>query len=68
MDRDTSTAMDVDEDKYEGKVNAANALNLSDSEEEEEMEDIIDDFSRGMRMEEVRTLSFYAFLLCLTLL
>ena len=29
-----------------GDINLANALDLSESEEEEEMEDIIDDFSR----------------------
>lgn len=30
-----------------GDIDLANALNLSESEEEEEMEDIIDDFSQG---------------------
>lgn len=30
-----------------GDINLANALDLSESEEEEETEDIIDDFSRG---------------------
>jgi DNA-directed RNA polymerase III subunit RPC4 len=29
-----------------GDINLANALDLSESEEEEELEDIIDDFSR----------------------
>ena len=29
-----------------GDINLANALDLSESEEEEEMEDIVDDFSR----------------------
>lgn len=39
----------------DGRVNMANALNLSDSEEEEELEDIIEDFTANVNMEVVRT-------------
>lgn len=48
-------AMDVDDDDETvvAKVNLANALNLSDSEEEEELEDIIEDFTQAMNMEAV---------------
>ena len=37
--------MDVDEAEEAGNVNLANAVDLSESEEEEELEDIIDDFA-----------------------
>ncbi len=43
-----------EEDAESLKVNLANAVHLSDSEEEEEMEDIIDDFSLNMNMDIVR--------------
>ncbi|KAJ3536397.1 hypothetical protein NM688_g6845 [Phlebia brevispora] len=42
--------MEIDEEAP-GKVNLANAVHLSDSEEEEEMEDIIDDFELAMNMD-----------------
>ncbi|KAI0091696.1 RNA polymerase III RPC4-domain-containing protein [Irpex rosettiformis] len=38
----------IDEDSGEAKVNLANALNLSDSEGEEELEDIVHDFASRM--------------------
>ncbi|OCH93642.1 hypothetical protein OBBRIDRAFT_885313 [Obba rivulosa] len=44
-------AMDVDEPRAE-EVNLANAVDLSESEEEEELEDIIDDFSLANETEE----------------
>lgn len=44
--------MDVGEGMKE-EVNLANALDLSDSEDEEELEDIIDDFSVTAEVEEV---------------
>ena len=47
--------MDVDEEEDVDQVNLANALNLDDSEEEEEMEDIIDDFSHGIYTNNVGT-------------
>ena len=50
--------MDVDEeeeDEEPEKINLANAVHLSDSEEEEELEDIIDDFATAMNMETART-------------
>ena len=48
--------MEVEEEEEEtSKVNLANAVHLSDSEEEEEMEDIIDDFALNMSMDTVRT-------------
>lgn len=43
----------MDEDEESSKVNLANAVHLSDSEEEEEMEDIIDDFALAMNMDTV---------------
>lgn len=46
---------DSAEDSGEAKVNLANALNLSDSEEEEEMEDIIHDFASRLDVNTVRT-------------
>lgn len=46
--------MEVDEEaEDEQKVNLANAVDLSESEEEEELEDIIDDFALANDMEEV---------------
>lgn len=39
--------MTTDEPPVEEEVNLANAVDLSESEEEEELEDIIDDFSTG---------------------
>ena len=50
------TAMDVDTPdapEDDGKVNLANAVHLSDSEEEEEMEDIIHDFAAQMDFDAV---------------
>lgn len=47
--------MDVDrDDTPEEAVNMANAVDLSESEEEEELEDIIDDFAQTQVREEVR--------------
>ena len=43
--------MDVDEDV---QVNLANALDLSESEDEEELEDIIDDFAAANMGDDVR--------------
>lgn len=48
VDRSRSTSEET------GDVNLANALHLSDSEEEEELEDIIDDFADATSMETVR--------------
>ena len=45
-------AMEVDEAQEEA-VNMANAVDLSESEEEEELEDIIDDFAQVHEQEEV---------------
>ena len=45
-------AMEVDEAQEEA-VNMANAVDLSESEEEEELEDIIDDFAQVQEQEEV---------------
>ena len=50
--------MDVDVDRDESPeegVNMANAVDLSESEEEEELEDIIDDFAQAQAQEDVRT-------------
>lgn len=38
-----------------GEVDLANALDLSESEDEEEMEDLIDDFAAGGDIDDVRT-------------
>ena len=48
--------MDVDRDESpeEEAVNMANAVDLSESEEEEELEDIIDDFAQSQEQDEVR--------------
>lgn len=46
------------EEAGDNKVNLANALNLSDSEEEEELEDIIEDFAQAMDMDLVRRAGF----------
>ena len=51
--------MDVDVDRDESPeegVNMANAVDLSESEEEEELEDIIDDFAQAQAQEDVRIL------------
>lgn len=45
--------MDITPEPQE-EVNLANAVDLSDSEEEEELEDIIDDFAFANEAEEVR--------------
>ncbi|CCM02436.1 uncharacterized protein FIBRA_04535 [Fibroporia radiculosa] len=45
-------AMDVDVTPEPAEVNLANAVDLSESEEEEELEDIIDDFALGNDVEE----------------
>ncbi|KAI0343222.1 hypothetical protein BDW22DRAFT_1394091 [Trametopsis cervina] len=63
---DAPAPMDEDEDvageEGETKVNLANALNLSDSEEEEELEDIIDDFAAvNMEDADVRQERLYFF-------
>ena len=48
-------AMDVDrESTPEEEVNMANAVDLSESESEEELEDIIDDFALAQEQEDVR--------------
>ena len=50
-------AMDVDTDRDESPeegINMANAVDLSESEEEEELEDIIDDFAQAQTQEDVR--------------
>jgi hypothetical protein len=47
--------MDIDEAAERGEVNLANALDLSESEEEEELEDIIDDFAT-QAVDEVRSI------------
>ena len=52
-ERAQSGGSDSAEDSGEAKVNLANALNLSDSEEEEEMEDIIHDFAAQMDFDAV---------------
>ena len=52
--RDKSASMEIVEEDDESKVNLANAVHLSDSEEEEEMEDIIDDFANAMYIDPVR--------------
>ena len=51
--------MDVDADRDESPeegINMANAVDLSESEEEEELEDIIDDFAQAQAQGDVRIL------------
>lgn len=48
---------DAEQTAEDSKMNPANALNLSDSEEEEELEDMINDFSQSMDMDVVSTLA-----------
>jgi hypothetical protein len=43
--------LDMEKATAAGEVDLANALDLSESEEEEELEDIIEDFSRAEAME-----------------
>lgn len=45
--------MDVDEAADTGEVDLANALDLSDSEEEEELEDLMEDFALDAILDEV---------------
>ena len=46
--------MDIEEATATGEVDLANALDLSESEEEEELEDLIEDFTLQADMEQVR--------------
>ena len=45
-ERDTSAEIDM--------VNPSNALDLSESEDEDDIENLFDDFSLGQQMEDVR--------------
>lgn len=45
--------MDIDEAAAAGEVDLANALDLSESEEEEELEDLIEDFALQADMAQV---------------
>ena len=45
--------MDIEEAAATGEVDLANALDLSDSEEEEELEDLIEDFALQADLEQV---------------
>lgn len=45
--------IDVEKAAEAGEVNLANALDLSESEEEEEMEDLVEDFAMRAEMEQV---------------
>lgn len=59
----SSNEMEVDDDvvlETNEKVNLANAIDLSESEDEEELEDIVDDFApQNAMQDDVRTLSVY---------
>ena len=46
--------MDVEQATAAGEVNLANALDLSESEEEEELEDLIEDFALQADLDQVR--------------
>ena len=46
--------MDVEQATAAGEVNLANALDLSESEEEEELEDLIEDFALQTDLDQVR--------------
>jgi DNA-directed RNA polymerase III subunit RPC4 len=50
----TGQVIEIEEVDASGEVDLANALDLSESEEDEELEDIIDDFSIQADMEQVR--------------
>jgi hypothetical protein len=58
---ETEEVMDIDEAAATGEVDLANALDLSESEEEEELEDLIEDFALQADAEQVRlsTTPFY---------
>lgn len=57
---DAVVAMDIDQEATpEEEVNMANAVDLSESESEEELEDIIDDFAQAQEQEEVRHTPFF---------
>ena len=45
--------MDVDTSPAAAEVDLANALDLSESEEEEEMEDLVEDFARATTSDDV---------------
>ena len=45
--------MDVDTPPVAAEVDLANALDLSESEEEEEMEDLVEDFARASTADDV---------------
>lgn len=51
---DTAALMDMEEAAETGEVDLANALDLSESEEEEELEDLIDDFALLAELDQVR--------------
>jgi len=57
--------MDIEEAAASGEVDLANALDLSESEEEEELEDLIDDFSLQAEAEQVIILKLDMMLTCL---
>jgi DNA-directed RNA polymerase III subunit RPC4 len=48
-------SMTVDQTEQAAGINLANAVDLSESEEEEDLEDIIDDFAVSMDMESVQS-------------
>lgn len=50
---ETEEVMDIDEAAAAGEVDLANALDLSESEEEEELEDLIEDFALQADQEQV---------------
>jgi len=55
LDRhETDEVLDIEEAAATGEVDLANALDLSESEEEEELEDLIEDFALQADMEQVR--------------
>lgn len=50
--------MDLEEATATGEIDLANALDLSESEEEEEYEDLIHDFALQTELEQVESLNF----------
>lgn len=59
----TTEVMDVDRSASpDQEVNVANAVDLSESEEEEELEDIIDDFAQTQEQQEVHCPSWFSYI------